>query len=185
MNSNIKAFASLLLLLGIICHNAQAQYEYSETVFIGGPEFDSRSSFSAKLGITNIYVEKDCKWCFQAIYHQIQPKYNFTKNAVGLQTAVGYSLLYLGGRVGVDYEYNIDRKDSDFMMFVTGGIDIFGVASLQVGPKVNFTRNNASQAVLFHAAIDIPIGTFFQKGKLKEATQALRTARANRRAARK
>jgi hypothetical protein len=185
MNLRTKTLSALVLLMGIVCTNAVAQWKYAASIIVGGPEFDSRSATSAKLGVTNIYTDPGCqKYCFELLYNQIQAKYNFSEKAVGLQSAVGYSLLFIGGRAGVDYEYNIESKDSDFMLFLTGGFDVGGVASLQIGPKINLTQNNSTKAVLLMVTVDLPISTLFQKGKIKEAAQGLRTFRSARKAKR-
>jgi hypothetical protein len=154
------------------------QIKYSESVFILSPEVDTRSSISIKAGVSNIYTKECGKYCFKMYYHQMQAKYNFSKEAIGLHTAVGYSNWFIGGRAGVDYEYGLKSETHDVMVYLTGGLDIGGAASLQFGPKVNLTRNNSSKALLFMAVLDFPISLVFQKGKVKEALQGIKASKA-------
>jgi hypothetical protein len=172
-----KPFAFLtVVFFTSVCMQVAAQIRYSESVFITSPEFDTRASTSLKVGVSNIYIKECEKYCFKMYYHQIQAKYNFSKEALGLQTAVGYSNLF-GGRVGIDYEYGVNTGSHDLMTFVTAGVDMGGAASLQCGPKFNLTQNNSSKAVLFMVVVDFPLGLFFQKGKAKEAIQGIKASK--------
>lgn len=143
-----------------------------ETVFVMSPEFDSRSTFSLKAGVSNVFTQGCGKYCAKMYYNQIQAKYNFTNEAVGLQTAFGFSHTIIGGRLGLDYEYIRAAKTHDFMPFITAGLDIGGAASLQFGPKFNSTQKSSSKDVMLMIVLDLPVALFFQKGEIQKAIQS-------------
>lgn len=162
-----------MLLMCILATNVAAQIQ---TVFVVSPELDTRSSFSLKAGMSNI-LTRDCgKYCFKMYYNQLQAKYNFTNEAIGLQTAFGYSNTFFGGRLGLDYEYSPGPNTHDFMPFITAGIDVGGAASLQFGPKFDLTQKRSSKDVLFMIVLDLPLGMFFQKGRIEQAVQGVRSS---------
>src|SRR5258706_2440514 len=126
------------LLFLFVAIQSFSQYQRASTVIIASPEFDTRPSFALKAGFSNVFTEKGCeKYCFKAIYHQVFAKYNPSQQSLGGQTAFGYCNNLLGARFGVDYEYSTITKKSECMLFLVGGFDLYGGASIVLGPKLN------------------------------------------------
>lgn len=119
-------------------------------------EYDTRHAFSVQAGVVRIKIH-DCpgKICLSGDYQQLYAKYNFIEKAIGIQATYGTSALIIGGRVGIDYEYSLKNDKGDFSSFVLAGFDGFGMFSLVIGPKFNFTRNNSKKYVTFQVSLDL------------------------------
>lgn len=155
---NLKKFLVMLIL--VIGHlDLKAQYYFGGVSPVLGAEYDSRSSFSLKAGVSAGFLKRN-EW-FRAYYTQLMGKYNFTNKSIGGQFSVGYCS-FLGGRLGIDYERNVNTGNDTKMIFALFGLDIFGAMGLQLGPKFDFTSDVKRRTHLM-INLDIPIQLLYEK----------------------
>ncbi len=149
-----------LILLLSFCISPRLNAQQPVYSVVGGLELDSRYAFSLTTGLS--LIRENCATgplCFRNQYAQFLGKYNFTKSTAGFQAAAGYSDIF-GARIGVEAEYSPDQKKAEIMVFIAGGLDLGGSASLVAGPKINLTRNLSEEIISGQIIVQLP---FFVK----------------------
>lgn len=138
---------SIMFSFSLSSHAQNRSYYSPFTVYsiAAGGEVSTMPDWSLKLGVNRNLAHH---WrtplavgeSYKNIFEQIFLRYNFTDKALSLQPAIGYAGFIGGGKIGFNAEYSFSKGKFEFSSYLAGGISHYGLFSIMIGPKINFTK---------------------------------------------